>query len=235
MSMMLMVKAMSIKVGNPTRKLVLLKLADNANDNGKCWPSYDNIAELCEIDRRTAMRHIKALTEAGLVTLTYRKGEKGNSSNMYHLHLGGDNLTPPSDTRSPTVVSEDHQPSDPVSPRTSHRTSQLEPVKNIKKSLVEINDIPEALNLVAWQQWLEYRTLIKKKFKTKRGEMNAITTLLELSRSDIELQQRIVDQSIDNEWQGLFELKNQSSSRMNDITEYSPELDASQFAAPKGY
>ncbi|SUV40793.1 hypothetical protein [Avibacterium paragallinarum] len=34
MSMLLMVKAMQCKVGNPTRKLVLLKLADNANDEG---------------------------------------------------------------------------------------------------------------------------------------------------------------------------------------------------------
>ncbi|HDC4474637.1 TPA: helix-turn-helix domain-containing protein, partial [Enterobacter cloacae] len=31
MSMMLMVRAMQIKVGNPLRKLVLLKLADNSS------------------------------------------------------------------------------------------------------------------------------------------------------------------------------------------------------------
>ncbi|HIA8111342.1 TPA: helix-turn-helix domain-containing protein, partial [Escherichia coli] len=36
MSMSLMAKAMNIKVGNPLRKLVLIKLADNANDNGEC-------------------------------------------------------------------------------------------------------------------------------------------------------------------------------------------------------
>lgn len=32
MSMELMVQAMKVKVGNPLRKLVLLKLADNASD-----------------------------------------------------------------------------------------------------------------------------------------------------------------------------------------------------------
>lgn len=36
MSMTLMAQAMSIKVGNPIRKLVLIKLADNANDKGEC-------------------------------------------------------------------------------------------------------------------------------------------------------------------------------------------------------
>ncbi|ECG5516286.1 helix-turn-helix domain-containing protein, partial [Salmonella enterica subsp. enterica] len=45
MSMNLMAKAMSIKVGNPLRKLVLIKLADNANDEGECWPSYQHIAD----------------------------------------------------------------------------------------------------------------------------------------------------------------------------------------------
>ena len=35
MSMSLMAKAMQIKLGNPIKKLVLLKLADNANDAGE--------------------------------------------------------------------------------------------------------------------------------------------------------------------------------------------------------
>ena len=58
MSMELMVKAMKAKVGNPLRKLVLIKLADNANDQGECWPSYQNIAEQCEITRRSVMNHV---------------------------------------------------------------------------------------------------------------------------------------------------------------------------------
>jgi hypothetical protein len=33
------------KVGNSLRKLVLIKLADNANDKGECWPSYQHIAD----------------------------------------------------------------------------------------------------------------------------------------------------------------------------------------------
>ena len=49
MSMNLMAKAMNIKVGNPLRKLVLIKLADNANDNGECWPSYQHVADQCEL------------------------------------------------------------------------------------------------------------------------------------------------------------------------------------------
>ncbi|MEN8483257.1 helix-turn-helix domain-containing protein, partial [Escherichia coli] len=70
MSMELMVKAMKIRVGNPLRKLVLIKLADNASDQGECWPSYQHIADQCEISKRSVMNHIAALCESGLKWFT---------------------------------------------------------------------------------------------------------------------------------------------------------------------
>lgn len=87
MSMELMVQAMKIRVGNPLRKLVLLKLADNASDLGECWPSYQHIADQCEISKRSVMNHIEALCESGLITKELRTGPKGNSSNVYQLNL----------------------------------------------------------------------------------------------------------------------------------------------------
>lgn len=94
MSMMLMVKAMQIKVGNPLRKLVLLKLADNASDQGECWPSYQYIADQCEISKRSVMSHIDDLCQSGLLKKVLRKGPKGNSTNIYILTLpsAGDSL-----------------------------------------------------------------------------------------------------------------------------------------------
>lgn len=68
MSMELMVKAMKIRVGNPLRKLVLIKLADNASDQGECWPSYQHIADQCEISKRSVMNHIPAQREHVLAT-----------------------------------------------------------------------------------------------------------------------------------------------------------------------
>ena len=95
MSMTLMVKAFGVKVGNASRKLVLIKLADNANDKGECWPSYQHIADQCEISRRSAMNHIEALCESGLVVKRSRKGVKGNSTNVYLLNLDGEIPAPP--------------------------------------------------------------------------------------------------------------------------------------------
>ena len=87
MSMRLMAQAMSIKVGNPLRKLVLIKLADNANDDGICFPSYQYIADVCEISKASARNHIDDLINMGFVTKKARKNKDGSSSNLYILHL----------------------------------------------------------------------------------------------------------------------------------------------------
>ncbi len=69
MSMILIEKAMRTKVGNPRRKLILLKLADNANDNGECWFSYQDLAYQCDISRSTVIGHILALEKTGVLNL----------------------------------------------------------------------------------------------------------------------------------------------------------------------
>ncbi len=85
MSMLLMVEAMKARVGNSGRKLVLLKLADNANDQGYCWPSYQNVADYCEMGRSTVKAHIRALEKAGFLSVIERNG--GKSSNKFQLHI----------------------------------------------------------------------------------------------------------------------------------------------------
>ncbi len=87
MSMLMMAESFKKKVGNPARKLVLLKLADNANDQGECWPSYGHIAEQCEMGRSTVKGHIKKLAEDGYLIIRERKNGVRNSSNMYKLTL----------------------------------------------------------------------------------------------------------------------------------------------------
>jgi DNA-binding transcriptional ArsR family regulator len=130
MSMELMVKAMKTKVGNPLRKLVLIKLADNASDQGECWPSYQHIADQCEIDRSTVRKHIKQLAEQGLLRIENREGPKGNSSNLYYLTLGGvgQNSTPVG----PESTGVGPQPTEGVGPESTRTSHSSEPVNEPK-------------------------------------------------------------------------------------------------------
>ncbi|GAB0076995.1 helix-turn-helix domain-containing protein [Pseudomonas syringae] len=125
-----MVKAMKTKVGNPLRKLVLVKLADNASDQGECWPSYQHIADQCEIDRSTVRRHIKNLADQGLLRIENRAGPKGNSSNLYFLTLegGGTDSTPVG----PKSTGVGTQPTPPVGPESTRTSHSSEPVNEPK-------------------------------------------------------------------------------------------------------
>lgn len=133
MSMRLMVQAMNCKVGNPARKLVLLKLADNANDDGICFPSYQYIADKCEMTRRSAINHIEYLIKMGLVSKKERKNKDGSISNLYFLHLeqGSENFALGSENISLGSENFALGGSENISPRTSH---SLEPVNKPKKT-----------------------------------------------------------------------------------------------------
>lgn len=120
MSMLLMVAAMKAKLGNPTRKLVLIKLADNANDEGICWPSYRHVADHCEVDRKTVIRHVQWLEENKFLTKQYRKDEeRGNKSNVYRVDIAGGIAHLGSQSAHPSTT-ESPAPSTTESPRTSN-------------------------------------------------------------------------------------------------------------------
>ncbi|ECK0309190.1 helix-turn-helix domain-containing protein [Salmonella enterica subsp. enterica serovar Schwarzengrund] len=155
MSMNLMAKAMSIKVGNPLRKLVLIKLADNANDNGECWPSYQHIADHCECSKSAVKEHISALIKLGLMTKENRVGVnngKGNTSNVYRLHL----------TSTP-VPPESTPPVPPAGTRTSH---SFEPVKEPLDNKKKLSSMPEGFSPSASHQKMaeEYGISLQEEF-----------------------------------------------------------------------
>lgn len=144
MSMMLMARAMAIKTGNPLRKLVLIKLADNANDSGECWPSYRHIADHCECSRSAVREHVGALIALGLLAKVNRTGcnnGKGNASNVYTLHL--DSAVPlksiPAVQLADRAVSSESTP--PVSCSGTRISHSFDPIIDPKAVIDGYNDI----------------------------------------------------------------------------------------------
>lgn len=141
MSMRLMVEVFHTEVGDPMHKLVLLKLADNANDNGECYPSYHHIAKECEISKRTAMRAVDSLCEKGLLIKQprYLIGGKEQTSNFYVIVLPS---LHGSVTVTQGVVSQSHQGSVTESPGV---VSQSHPNQSYITSKENIKDIPPCI------------------------------------------------------------------------------------------
>lgn len=63
----------------PATRLVLISLADRANQNGTCFPSIENIAERCELGRSTVIAAINNLVKQGLVR-RIKRGKVGTST-----------------------------------------------------------------------------------------------------------------------------------------------------------
>jgi hypothetical protein len=87
---------------NPTSKLVLLALADKANEDGECWPGMDSVAEMAGVSSRQVSTHLARLEEAGLIVRKRRRSALGRLGRyVFHLQLStGRGL--PVDHRKPT-------------------------------------------------------------------------------------------------------------------------------------
>ena len=78
-------------------------------------------------------------------------------------------------------------------------------------------DYPFELNLDAWELWKAFR---KEQFRTTYkplGEAAAISKLLRISNNNKENQAQIIQQSIENGWKGLFELKTEKQTKVQKI------------------
>ena len=77
--------AVKTKVGHAHRKLILIALADIANEHRQCWPSHEYLAQVAECSRSSVIRQLKELEKAGLITMVQRTEKNLKQSNIYTL------------------------------------------------------------------------------------------------------------------------------------------------------
>ena len=116
MSIELLNKALKLQGLTPTKKLVLVILANYADERGSCYPSYQHIGLLAGIkDPKHIGKIIKEFAQQDLLEITARfKEDGGNISNRYTLHLG-QGLQTPSGEVTPTPKGQETT-TPPVSP-----------------------------------------------------------------------------------------------------------------------
>jgi len=66
--------------------LILLILADHANDKGECWPGLKIITKKSKVSRRTVERRLKSMAELGWIEVNHSLRKNGSQeSNSYRL------------------------------------------------------------------------------------------------------------------------------------------------------
>ena len=82
----------------------------------------------------------------------------------------------------------------------------------IKKDVFDFEQLEE-LNVEVWKKWRAYRKETFRLTYKPIGEKAAIGKLMRLSQGCHEVQEQIIQQSIENGWKGIFELKEQKQSK----------------------
>lgn len=86
-----------------------------------------------------------------------------------------------------------------------------------------------------WREWLEYKDAINKQYKAQQGAVSQYKSLLKYADNNPILVNAIVKRSIENSWQGLFELSDKKKALY--LSERSPYYitNTSTNTLPKGW
>lgn len=77
--------------------------------------------------------------------------------------------------------------------------------------------------VTAWREWVEMRRKTKKPITTERTRTMAINKLMELSKGDAEEAVKVLNQSTDHCWVGLFAVKDEWQRPKPQPTPYAPK------------
>lgn len=189
---------------SPVEKLILLALADWANDDGVAWPSIAKLAQKTGCGERTVQRTLRAAEQAGLLTRHENPG-KGCSYRIDPRHAGTPVTQAPVPESAPTPAT--------LAPNTlrhtsSHKTSSYSKKRAPKAPAFTLpSDVPQS----EWDGFEEMRRRIGKPMTAKARDL-AITRLRKLA-ADGWPPGDVLNHSILNNYQGLFPPKDDNHGR----------------------
>ena len=238
---------MSLK---PTRKLIMLAIADNANDTGVAFPSWNTLVKKTGLSRQGLQDNLKALETDGYLFKKNRSRKKGGrSSNKYviyphqnkdildeedyllfeDLYIQSQSDVLSSQSQSDVLGADSQSQSDVLESEPSLISSKPSLKKNTKKDLdlakevakdldhkyfTDLKEMKYPLNEESYQEWIQERKE-KKKPLTQMAMKKQIKLLC---RYPQDIQAQIIDTSINANYQGLFEPKQNYQSKSKNTT-----------------
>lgn len=178
----------------PTDKLVMLALADCANDEGHCWPSIATVARKSGTSERSVQRAIRRAEEAGLLRREEVIG-KGCKYNIDPRHC----VTPVKVSPPP----QSHPTPDTVSPKPSRTIISIED-ERAREILVS----PE------WKAFAAMRKQIKKPLNPT-AERRLLAKLKALAEDGYP-PGAVLEQSTEHCWQGVFKISEENGNGRTD-------------------
>lgn len=188
--------------------------------------SVSYIRKFLSVSKPTAIKILVSLEEKGFI-LCRKIESKHGTKNLWRANIervkkfnqGGKETLPL--TGKETLPKNIHIENIQGNNR-EHPTFQLQLIdqkKEKKTQAKETPDFPPPENdwVELWGEWMDYRRAQKiKAWARPIDEQRAVNKLVNLSNGDIEVAKKVILQSIENGYTGLFKLKNQNNGTTND-------------------
>jgi hypothetical protein len=196
-----------------TEKLVLLCLADFADDAGVCWPSVETIVERTGLSDRCVREQLKRLELSGFICRDRRVGQ----SAMYQMTIRkaaedeeGDRhqlpVQPAPDAASTGTICRSNRHDVPVQPAPdagANRTTNDPPL--IHQRTNSAVALPEWVEPSAWQAFRESRRAHRAPFTARAAEL--ILAKLDQLRAEGQNPNQCLLQSVERGWRGVFPVR----------------------------
>jgi len=207
-------------------KIVLLSLADNANDDGHCWPSMAAIARRAGMTARGAQLIVQRLEAAGHL---HRVQVPGKGCN-YYIHPVSDasQVAPKAGSDAAESASSDRLTPERRSPRTSFVPNEtaLTPERRSPKPSRTLNKEikaspsspgprarsapPELPDGVSSEQWTAFQTVRRSiRAPISDGGKRILARLVRISADTGQPPGEMLDQSTRNGWRDVFPLRSE--------------------------
>ena len=155
-------------------KIVLLALADCANDEGGAWPSMATLVKKCSKSDRTIQASIKRLVEAGHLTRIERPGKGCNYTVHPRSDFTPEAASPPKRT-TPTPEAASDKPSRTIIPQKATPSSVA---RATGARAGQLGIIPDWVPAEQWAGFVQHRRSIRKPLTERAAQL----TISELSK-----------------------------------------------------
>ena len=199
------------------RKMVLLALCDNANDQGECYPSISMLSKKCSMSERSVFSHISDLEKSGAIRRENRTGRStvyhldpckfctpANSAPLQILH------TTPANS-APTPLQILHPTPATVAPITINEPS-IEPKKKKERApAAQAFVVPDWINQKHWDAW---HSCAKRKSASNEQKQLAVEKLEAWRIDGIDHAAALENAALAG-WQGLFKPEDKKTASGN--------------------
>jgi len=172
-----------------------------------CFPSYSQICNDLKISKTTLSKSIHNIENKGYIKISaLYPNDKLKHNYKYELTFIEGTNSEPSEVQNLNLPVKECEPSR-VKILNSNNNIINNNNNNNNNNIFKI-EYPDHLNnkifITKYNEWIQFRKDIKKPIKTNRSINEQIKML---AQHDINTAIKIIDNSIMNEWQGLFPLK----------------------------